>query len=423
MALHSRILIGLVLGAVAGITSNILWHDAAALNWIVDTIANPIGQIFLRLLFMIVVPLILGSVTLGVASLGDLKRLGRIGGRTMLIFLGTASIAVLIGLVLMNLFNPGNSISPDLQAQIMAEYGSQASQKLSTAGTFGIHILVDIVPRNIIDAMAKGDMLGLIFFSIISGVALTQMPEDLSRPVIKLLEGIVEIVTLIIGYAMKLAPYGVAGLIFAVTARFGGEVLRSLLLYVVIVLSGLILHTLLVIGGLAKGIAGISYVSFFRRCKVLMVTAFSTSSSNATLPTTIKTAQDEFGVPPEIASFVLPLGATVNMNGTALFEGMTVLFLAQVFGVDLSIVQQLVVLIMCVITAIGVSGIPGGSIPLLAGVLVMVNVPAEGIALILGVDRILDMSRTVPNVMGDLLTSVLVSKSEGVILKPDQKPS
>lgn len=154
-----------------------------------------------------------------------------------------------------------------------------------------------------------------------------------------------------------------------------------------------------------------------------MVTAFSTSSSNATLPTTIKTAQDEFGVPPEIASFVLPLGATVNMNGTALFEGMTVLFLAQVFGVDLSIVQQLVVLIMCVITAIGVSGIPGGSIPLLAGVLVMVNVPAEGIALILGVDRILDMSRTVPNVMGDLLTSVLVSKSEGVILKPDQKPS
>ena len=227
-----------------------------------------------------------------------------------------------------------------------------------------------------------------------------------------MLHGIGQAVVVMIEFAMRLAPYGVAGLIFAVTARFGFDVLQSLGLYVVAVLAALTFHQFAVIGLLARLLTGIRPGLFFRRARTLMVTAFSTSSSNATLPTTIRTAQEGFGVPREVAGFVLPLGATINMNGTALFEGMTVLFLAQAFGVDLDLGSQLVVVVMTVLTAIGTAGVPGGSIPLLAMVLVMVGVPGEGIALILGVDRLLDMARTVPNVTGDLLTSLVVTRYE-----------
>jgi dicarboxylate/amino acid:cation (Na+ or H+) symporter, DAACS family len=204
----------------------------------------------------------------------------------------------------------------------------------------------------------------------------------------------------------------VFGLIFSVTAKFGFDVLRSLSLYVITVLAALLLHQFGVIGLLAKLVVGINPGSFFSRCRALMVTAFSTSSSSATLPTTIQTAEENFGVPPQIAGFVLPVGATMNMNGTALFEGVSVLFLAQVFGVEMGLLTQLLVVMLAVISSIGVAGVPGGSIPLLVMVLDMVGVPGEGIALILGVDRILDMSRTVPNVTGDLLTSLIVAKSE-----------
>ncbi len=419
MPLHTKTLLGLSLGAVAGIASNLLWHDAPALAWIVNNVANPVGQVFLRLLFMIVVPLILASVTLGVAALGDLERLGRIGGKSLGFFLITTTIAAIIGLTLMNVFAPGHSITPELQQQLLAQYSGQASERIGSAGTFGVHTFVNIIPRNIVDAMARADMLALIFVSVISGVALTQMSQARAAPLLELLEAVVDVVTRIIGYAMRIAPFGVAGLIFAVTAQFGGEVLRSLAMYVVIVLAGLMLHLLGVIGVLAHTVAGVPYGSFFRRSRAIIITAFSTSSSNATLPTTIRVTEDEFGVPKEITSFILPLGATVNMNGTALFEGMTILFLAQVFGVDLSIGQQAIVVVMCIITAIGAAGVPGGSIPLLAGILVMVGIPGEGIALILGVDRILDMSRTVPNVMGDVLTSLVVSRSEGIPLKEE----
>ncbi|HET9134268.1 MAG TPA: dicarboxylate/amino acid:cation symporter, partial [Gemmatimonadales bacterium] len=226
----------------------------------------------------------------------------------------------------------------------------------------------------------------------------------------------------IIDYAMALAPYGVAGLIFSVTATFGADVLKSLGLYVVAVLLGLAIHLFGVIGFLARAMAGIPWTVFFRKCRALMITAFSTSSSNATLPTNIRTAEEQFGVPKEIASFVLPLGATMNMNGTALFEGMTVLFLAQVFGIDLSIGSQVIVVVMSIITAIGAAGVPGGSIPLMVLILETVGVPGEGIALILGVDRILDMSRTVPNVMGDQLTTLVVAKREGVQLATTMAP-
>jgi len=414
MPLHTKILLGLAVGAGSGVLANALWRDAPALQWAVDNIAQPIGQIFLRMLFMVVVPLVFTSIALGVAGLGDLKKVGRIGGKTLLIFVATTALAVVVGLTLVNIVRPGESLDPTIRAALLEEYAPQAAEKVQASETngFGVNTFVNIVPRNPLDAAARGDMLGLIFFTLIFGIALTRLPASVSQPVLKVLEGIGQAVAEMIGFAMKLAPFGVAGLIFAVTARFGFDVLRSLSLYVIMVLVALAIHQFGVLTLLARLLVGIRPGEFIRRIRALMVTAFSTSSSNATLPTTIRTAQEEFGVPKEVAGFVLPLGATMNMNGTALFEGMTVLFLAQVFGVDLSLPMQIVVVIMSVITAIGVAGVPSGSIPLIVLVMEMVGVPGEGIALILGVDRILDMARTVPNVTGDLLTSLLITKSE-----------
>lgn len=415
-ALHTKILAGLVAGAVAGIASNALWQDAPALTWVVDNVAQPIGQIFLRMLFMVVVPLVFTSIALGVTSIGDVRKVGRIGGKTLGFFVGTTTLAVVIGLLLVNIVQPGHAIDPAVRSALLDTYAADAASKVDAAAStsFGINTFVNIVPRNPLDSAARGDMLGLIFFTLVFGIALAKLPESVSRPVIKVIEGVGEAVGVMIGFAMKLAPIGVTALIFGVTARFGFDVVQSLGLYVVMVLVGLTLHLVGVIGTLARMITGIRHADFFRRIRALIVTAFSTSSSNATLPTTIRTAQEEFGVPRQVAGFVIPLGATLNMNGTALFEGMTVLFLAQVFGVDLSLGTQAIVIVMSVITAIGVAGVPSGSIPLLVMVLEMVGVPGEGIALILGVDRILDMARTVPNVTSDLLTSLFITKSEGM---------
>jgi len=415
MPLHTKILIGLLVGAASGVTSNIFWKGTPGLVWAVDTVAQPIGQIFLRMLFMVVVPLVFTSVTLGVASLGDLRRVGRVGGKTLLFFVGTTALAVTIGLTISNLVRPGDGLDPGVQQALMADFAQQAGERVAASQStgFGINTFVNIVPRNPVAAASSGDMLGLIFFSLIFGIALTMVSAERAGPVLRLLEGISDAVVVIIGFAMKLAPIGVAGLIFSVTAKFGWGLLQSLMVYVLTILGALALHQFGVIGILAKLLIGIGPGRFFGESRALMITAFSTSSSNATLPTTIRTAQEKFGVPREIAGFVLPLGATMNMNGTALFEGMTVLFLAQVFGVHLGLGTQLIVVIMSVITAIGVAGVPSGSIPLLVMVLGMVGIPGEGIALILGVDRILDMTRTVPNVTGDLLASLWVARSEG----------
>ena len=424
MPLHTKILLGLVLGAAAGVAANQMMRDDPNLLWFVDNVAQPVGQVFLRMLFMVVVPLVFASLSLGVAELGDLKRIGRVGGKTLGFFLLTTAFAATIGLLLVNIIRPGDAVDAATRTALLSTYATQAQEKavLAQEGGFGINTFVNVVPRNPVDSAARGDLLGLIFFALIFGIALTRLPADKMQPVKRVLEGIALAVTEIIGIAMKLAPYGVFGLIFSITARFGFEVLRSLGLYVVMVLLALIFHQFFVLGTMAKVLGGINPLTFFRRARYMMVTAFSTSSSNATLPTTLRTAQEEFGVPREVAGFVVPLGATLNMNGTALFEGMTVLFLAQVFAADLSLTSQVIVVVMSVLTAVGAAGVPGGSIPLLVMVLEMVGVPGEGIALILGVDRILDMTRTVPNVTGDLLTSIVVARSEGYELVPATAP-
>lgn len=413
-SLHTRLLAGLVLGAAAGILSNRWLAGSAGLEWVVDNVAGPVGQIFLRLLFMVVVPLVFTSLALGVAGLGDLGKLGRMGAKTLGLFLCTTALAATLGLLLVNAFEPGRAMDATVRAALLAEYAPAAGERVAAAEAtgFGPEMLVNAVPRNPVEAAARGDMLALIVFTLLFGLALTRLPREVAAPVLRVLEGVGQAVAVMIGFAMRLAPYGVAALIFGVTARFGFGLLDALGAYVAVVLAGLALHQLAVIPALVHLLAGVRPLDFFRRSRTVILTAFSTSSSNATLPTTIRTAEEAFGVPREVAGFVLPLGATMNMNGTALFEGVTVLFLAQVFGVDLSVGAQAAVVALSVITALGAAGVPGGSIPLLVLVLETVGVPGAGIGLILGVDRLLDMARTVPNVTGDLFTSLAIARSE-----------
>jgi dicarboxylate/amino acid:cation (Na+ or H+) symporter, DAACS family len=376
------------------------------------------------MLFMVVIPLVFSTLALGVAGLGDVRKLGRIGGKTIGMFVFTTGLAVLLGLTLVNIIEPGGGLDVGVRERLLAEYSGQAADRIAQSETngFGIQTFINIIPRNPLQAAVNGDMLAVIFFTLMFGIALTQLPQSLSGPVLKVLEGVAQAVIVIIGFAMRLAPYGVAGLIFSVTAKFGWEVLQSLGMYVVMVLFALALHQFGTLALLAKVLGGISPRTLYSRARFVMITAFSTSSSSATMPTTLRTAEEEFGVPRQVSGFVIPLGATMNMNGTALFEGMTGLFLAQVFGIELTLVQQLIVVAMSIITAIGAAGVPGGSIPLLVMILVMVGIPAEAIALVLGVDRILDMARTVPNVTGDMLTSIIIARSEGYELVPSVAP-
>jgi len=296
----------------------------------------------------------------------------------------------------------------------MTTYRSQA-QGLQAAGTthFGIDTFVNMVPRNPIQAAAGMDLLGVIFFSLVFGAALTLIPEEQARPLVRVLDAVGAVVVKIIDLAMTLAPYGVFGLIFFTTSRFGWGLLRQLGLYVAIVLVGLAIHGGVSLSLLVRLFGGLKPRVFWSRIRASIITAFSTSSSNATLPTNIAVAEEELKIPPKIAGFVLPLGSTMCMNGTALYEGVTVLFLAQVFGVSLDLGTQIVVLVLSVITAVGAAGVPGGSLPLLMVVLATVGVPPEGIAVILGVDRILDMCRTTVNVCGDLTAAVYVARAEG----------
>jgi DAACS family dicarboxylate/amino acid:cation (Na+ or H+) symporter len=449
VSLHTKILIALLAGAAVGIAVNLLVprpnplpRQLLVLNidpsggiagampisaiaaqleppppsWVdllITYVMRPIGDVFLRLLFLTVIPLVFSSLALGVAQLGRMGNLGRIGLKTFAYFVATMTTAVVIGLILVNAIKPGVGLPQETREQLQKDYGKEAAKKTGQPTGFGIQTFVNIIPRNPIQAMAEMDMLAVIFFALLIGVGLTRIPEERAKHVIVALDAINDLMVIIIGWAMRIAPYGVFALIFSVTARFGFDLLKPLGLYVLIVLVGIAIQMFGVLSILLMTLSRINPLVFFRKVRAVMITAFSTSSSNATLPTSIRTAETELGIPSSIAGFVLPLGATMNMNGTALFEGVTVMFLAQVFGVNLSLGDQVIVIILAVMTAIGAAGVPGGSLPLLAMVLATVNVPAEGIALILGVDRLLDMCRTTLNVIGDVAAATYVARSEG----------
>ena len=440
MKLHPKILLGLLLGAAAGVAANfasggqvseahrLIQADVAgdslraavsgtalAVERANEYVMNPVGQVFLRMLFMTVIPLVFASLTLGVAGLGDIRHVGRLGSRTVVYFLASTALAAAVGLFFVNLISPGVGLPEDVRISLMETYRGEVSQRMAQAegANFGVNTFVNIVPRNPVAAAANLDMLGIIFFSLSFGAALTLLPKTKSEPVVKFLEGLGEAVIIIIGFAMKLAPYGVFGLIFVVTSRFGFALLKPLGLFVITVLAGLLFHSVVNLSLIHRFLSGLNPWAFFTGVRSALITAFSTSSSSATLPTALKVAEEELKITPKVAGFVLPLGSTMCMNGTALFEGVVVLFLAQVYGLHLSIATQIVVIVLAVLTAVGAAGVPGGSIPLLVLVLETVGIPGEYIALVIGVDRLLDMCRTTVNVAGDLTATCIVARWEG----------
>ena len=413
MTLQTRILVGLLLGAAAGSIANAVSPQAPTLMWLIEFIARPVGQIFLNLLFMLVVPLVFSSLALGVTGLRDLRRLGRIGARTLLFFLLATALALVLGVVVADVVQPGNSIDPGTRAALLRTYADQAAQQRAAAAKpFDIDMVIALVPRNPIDAAARGDMLGVIVFTVLFGVALTRIPRDVAAPLLRGLEALDRAIGVMVGFAMRCAPYGVAGLVFETTGRFGFGVLRSLGAYVLVLLAGLSLLQFGLLAALVRWMGGMSPVLFFRRSWPAMVTAFATASSSATLPTTMRTAEVGLGIPREISGFVIPLGATLHKTGTAFFSVVAVLFLAQAFGSPLDVRAQITVVLMSGLTAIAAGGIPFGAIPLLIAVLAMTHVPREGIALILGVDQLMGMARTVPNVVDDLVAALYVTRAE-----------
>ncbi|MDA1092995.1 MAG: dicarboxylate/amino acid:cation symporter [Acidobacteria bacterium] len=414
MKLHSKIALGLILGAVAGGTCNALFAGTDWLLWVSSTLAVPLGQVFLRLLLMTVVPIVFTSIALGVAGIGDVRMLGRLGGRTLAYFAGSTLLAAGIGLVLVNAIRPGDGLDETTRDQLMTQF-SQTGVAQSGPASFGVNTFVAIVPRNPVQAAADTDMLALIFFSLMFGAALILIPRAKAQPVINLLDGVGQAMVAIIDMAMRLAPYGVFALIFAITSQLGWGILRQLGMYVVVVMAGLLIHAAVGISGLVALLGRMHPMRFWTSVTAPFVMAFSTSSSMATLPTSLHAAEQRLGLQPKIAGFVLPLGATMNMNGTALFEGVTVLFLAQVFGIVLDPGTQVVVVILSVLTAIGAAGVPGGSLPLMMLVMATVGIPPEAIAIVLGVDRLLDMSRTALNVCGDLAAAVYVDRTDRML--------
>jgi dicarboxylate/amino acid:cation (Na+ or H+) symporter, DAACS family len=421
--LHTRILLGLILGAVAGVLVNLTLRDDPTLAWVLTNVTDPFGRVWLNGLIMVVIPLILATVALGVAGLGNLTHVGRIGAATLLTFLLLTATATGLGLSAVNMIRPGAGLDPAVTARLMETYKGQAQGAMGLSqGALSVNTFVNMVPRNPVAAAANGEMLAVIVFALFIGVGLTMVTRERAAPLLAFFDSLANVMVAIIELVMKVAPYAVSALIFGVTARFGFDVLGSLVAYVLTVVGCLALFTFAAYSVVLLLIARRSPAEFFRKARIVMLTAFSTSSSNATLPTTLRVTRDELKVPAQISGFVVPLGATMNMNGTALFEGVTVLFLAQVFGVTLGLGQQLVVLLMSVVTAIGVAGVPGGSIPLLMMVLTLVGVPAEGIAIVLGTDRILDMCRTTVNVTGDMVTALVVDRFErgrDVLTRPD----
>ena len=410
LAPHWRMLIGLAVGAGAGIAVNLVASGSPAVEWVVANLTEPAGKIFINLLMMLVAPLLFAALVIGIGEI-DLGQLGRLGARMIAYTVLISSVAVAIGLVLVNLVRPGEGADELVaRANQMADRVAAVKAPDQSVSDF----LVNLVPDNVIGAAgSNARLLGLIVFSVLFGIALlfTRTPgADRLREVI---QGLYDVVMrLIEGIILWVAPFGVAALLFSVTARLGFEILQHLAAYVAVVVAALAIHMFVVYSLSVWFLGRMRPTFFFRGVKLAMVTAFSTSSSNATLPTALKVAEEELELPRHVSRFVLTAGSAMNQNGTALFEGVTVLFLAQLFGVDLSIGQQLAVMGICILGGIGTAGVPAGSLPVVAMILLQFDIPPQGLGLILGVDRFLDMCRTSLNVVGDLAAAVYVAAGE-----------
>ncbi|WP_407469726.1 dicarboxylate/amino acid:cation symporter [Xanthomonas campestris pv. raphani] len=414
LPLHWKMGIGFAIGLVLGLAVYYLaGSDAEWVRLVTKYVTTPFSQIFLNLIFMLIVPLLFSALVVGIAEMGDIRALGRVGWRTLGYTVVLSGIAVLLGLVLVNVLKPGAGVDPQLANQLIQENADRTREIISSSGTQpqGMDMLLSIVPNNVIAAASSnGAILSLMFFAVMFGVGMVLTADEKVATLKRGIEGIFEISMTLIGLVIRLAPYAVACFMFNLAALFGFDLLIRLGAYVGVVVLALGLH-MVVSYGLAVKFAGRSPIGFFRQTQEATLMAFSTASSNATLPTALRVA-DEMGLPPRVSRFVLTVGATANQNGTALFEGVTVIFLAQFFNVDLSIGQQFMVMIVCILGGIGTAGVPSGSLPVVALICAMVGVNPVGIGMILGVNHFLDMCRTALNVTGDLALTTLVAKGE-----------
>ncbi len=416
--LATRILIGLLAGVLLGALT--LWLGGSQPQWLTGarsfstTVLDPIGRIFLHLLFFVVIPLVFASLALGVVQLGRLDQLGPLAGRTFALFAANMAIGVALGLLLMNLFKPGDALSRETKDRLVSEYSSSAKatmERREAQPALNFATLVDMfLPRNLGKALVNFEVLPLIVFALLVGAAGTQLSEERRRKLQEALEIVAELMTRLVHYALLLAPVAVPAMVFSVIVKAGGDILLALGFFVTLCAGAMAVHLFGTMSLWVKLLAKRSPVEFWRASRTILVTAFSTSSSNATLPTTMQVCRENLGISPSVTGFVIPLGATMNMSGTALYEGCVVLFIAQVYGVDLSLMQQVTLLGLAVLSAVAVAGIPGASLPLIAGLLIQFGIPPEGIAIILGVDRILDMARTTLNVAADVVTAAVVDR-------------
>ena len=434
LALHWQILIGMAAGLVAGLAVNLasapiesVMSAGGALASVFSFVASLndfVGDLFLRALRFIAVPIVLFSLIVGASSLNDLKKLSRIGGRTIAIYLVTTAVAISIGLLLANITQPGTWLSPELRDTLASARSDVATTKMSKAvAPDAWKTLLDIVPKNPFKALAEGNMLQVVFTALAIGVAITLVPKEKAEPVIRAADGLTDTIIKLVQAVMYTAPYAVFCLIARVMATMGLEVLGALLVYSLTVVGGLAIMTFVVYPAVLWTFAKVPPMRFFRAIAPAQLLAFSSSSSSATLPVTMECMEDRLGASEEVTSFVVPLGATINMDGTALYQGVAALFIAQLYGIDLSFGDQLTIVLTATLASVGTAGVPGVGLIMLVIVLQAVGIDDTtmkgGLAIIFGVDRLLDMCRTTTNVTGDCMVTAVVANAEGELAHPD----
>jgi proton glutamate symport protein len=406
--LHWQILIALAAAVVCGLAFG---RDARVGSLALTDAYTFVGQLFLNALKMLIVPLVVSSIVTGVAGIGSVQGFGRLSAKTLSYYLATTLMAVLLGLLLTNIFRPG------VGTTVLSAPNEETSARLTQAQGRGVSdiagVILQLIPTNVVKSAVEGDMLGLIFFSLLFGYFATRLPEDTQTPVVAFFRGVYDIMLMIAGLVMRFAPIGIFALVAKVVATTGVEAFRQVAMFFITVLAGLAIHTFVVLPLLVRALGRVSPLRHFRAMAPALLTAFSTASSSATLPLTMECIEKRAGVSRRISSFVLPLGATVNMNGTALYECGAALFIAQCYGIQLGFAAQFTIVLLALLTSIGVAGIPAASLGAIIIILNAVGLPPEGIGMILAVDRILDMARTTVNIFGDACGAVIIARTEG----------
>ena len=413
--LQWQMLIGFLVGLIAGLIVYATARDAAWVETVTKYVTQPIGQIFLRLLFMLVIPLLFSALIVGISEMGEIRSLKRVGLRTLAYTVVVSSIAVVVSLAVVNLLQPGAGVDREVASSLLAAQEGRAGEIIQTGAEqpSGIDAFVNIIPNNLVEVMGSNSaILSVMFFALFFGIGLLLTDTPNAKTLQRGFEGLFDVTMRLILIVIKMAPLAVACFMFNLAALFGWDLLIRLSAYVGVVLLALAIQMFIVYPALLATLGRKNPIEFFRQTQEASLMAFSTASSNATLPTSLRVAEEKLGLPRRVSRFVLTVGATANQNGTAMFEGVTVIFLAQFFGVDLTIWQQVMVMLVCILGGIGTAGVPAGSLPVVALILAMVGIRPEAIAIVLGVDRFLDMCRTTLNVVGDLVAAQVISAGE-----------